>query len=88
MGQGFQWALKQVYFYDTDRDPNNQPYSRTDHRAWIYFTNADPTSNLKYRQVPNVGSVFWQGFPHNLGMNQISYRIWDLDVSTGEDSYF
>lgn len=83
MGQGFQWAMRQSYFYDTDRDPNNQPYNLSDHRAWIRFVSGG-SDNLRYRQLYNQGMLFWQGYDLNIGSNTIKYVITDLDVSNSE----
>lgn len=56
VGQGFNWAMSNAYFYDVDKSSDTQDtsYHVTDHRVYMDFVNP----NTYFRQVTKTGLVF------------------------------
>ncbi len=77
VGEGFQWAMRNVYFYDNDlsSDTDDIEYKKTDHYVEMDFIGSGLafSGTDKFRYLLDVGLAFWQGYSAFLGPNILSY---------------
>lgn len=83
VGQAFQWEKKIKKFYDTDQssDTTDSKFKLTDHYVKMDFS-VTGIGASQYKQLPEIGVVYNQGFLANPGINTIKYEYTDEDSST------
>ena len=73
VGEGFQWGMRNTYFYDKDfsSDLSDTAYKKTDHYIDMDFIGSGSafSGTDKFRYLMDVGIAFWQGYSSFYGIN-------------------